>query len=64
MAQAAHGENVHLQQVLLVCPLVGEKRAIGTLAGAVDQQVDAPLALFQLEYETGQAQRLAEVAGA
>lgn len=64
VAQAGQGEDIDLQQVLFVGPLMGQEGPIGALAGTVDQQVDASLALLQLKYEPRQAQRLAKIAGA
>ena len=46
MAQTGEREHVKLDQILLGAPVVGQKRAAGTDAGAVDQQVDLPVAFF------------------
>lgn len=52
MAQAAQGQDIDLQQVLLVGPFMGKEGPVGALACAVDQQVDAPLAFLQLSAVT------------
>ena len=63
MAQPGEGEDVHFDQVLLGHPVLGQERSAGADAGAVDQQVDLPVAFFQFQQKPGQAQRLAQVTG-
>ena len=63
VAQARQGHDVDFEQVLLVGPLLCQEGPIGTQARTVDQQVDAVLAFFQLEHETRDSQRFAQVTG-
>ncbi|MNQ87210.1 hypothetical protein D3C85_1024250 [compost metagenome] len=62
MAQACEGQNVQLDQVLFMAPVLGEKRPVRTDRRAIDQQVDLPFAFLQFQQETGEAQRLTQVA--
>ena len=64
MAKACESEDVDLDQVLLVAPLLGEEVPVGADAGTVHQQIDLPLAFLQLQQETRQPQRFAKVTGA
>ena len=64
VAHAGQGQDVDFDEVLLGHPVLGQERPAGADAGAVDQQVDLSLTLFELQQKAGQAQRLAQVTGA
>ncbi|MNP80913.1 hypothetical protein D3C76_1791350 [compost metagenome] len=54
MAKAGEGEDVHLDQILLGHPVLGQERTAGTDTGAVDQQVDLPVTFLQFQQKSGQ----------
>jgi hypothetical protein len=63
MAQAGEGENVQLDQVLFLAPVLGKKVPIATHRSTVHQQVDLALAFLELQQKAGQPQGFSQVTG-